>query len=437
MAGRVAARHNGAMRIAMVSAHTSPLAPLGGRETGGMNVYVLELSRELARLGYEVDVFTRRDDAIARPVEAIAENLRLVRIDAGPPEPIDKEAIVAHLPEFAQRLHDFATDQKTPYAIVHSHYWQSGRAGAVLARDLQVPHVVMFHTLGEVKNRARISEREPRQRIRSERVIARGADAIVTASRHEGELLERYYGADPARIHTIPCGVDLELFRPQDRAAARRELGLPVDAPVVLWVGRLEKLKGVDILVSAVAQVEAEGAQLLIVGGDAHAEGLKAELIAQAEASGIANRIRFEGPVLHERLPLYYTAADVCVVPSYYESFGLVAVEAMACGTPVVASRVGGLISTVIDGVNGYLIPWRCPEPFAEKLEVLLNNPELRENFGRAARRSVERYRWRTVALQVAALYDESLAAHRARTGPTAAARFGNEAWEAAVIAQA
>lgn len=425
------------MHIAMVSAHTSPLAPLGGRETGGMNVYVLELSRELARLGYDVDIFTRRDDPLARPIEEVAENLRLVRLDAGPPEPIDKEAIAGHLPEFARRLHDFAAEQKAPYGIVHSHYWQSGRAGAMLARAAQIPHIVMFHTLGEVKNRARISEREPRRRIRTERVIARGADAIVTASRHEGELLERYYGADPARIRTIPCGVDLELFRPLDRAAARAQLDLPRDAPIVLWVGRLEKLKGVDILVSALAQVEAADAQLLIVGGDEHAQGLKAELIAQAEAAGIAHRVRFEGPVLHERLPLYYAAANVCVVPSYYESFGLVAVEAMACGTPVVASRVGGLVSTVIDGVNGYLIPWRCPEPFAEKLEVLLNNPELRENFGRAARRSVERYRWRTVALQVAALYDNCLAAHRARTGAGPSARFGNEAWEAAFVAQA
>lgn len=424
-----------AMRIAQVSAHTSPLAPLGGRETGGMNVYVLELSRELARLGYEVDIFTRLDGDLPH-IEQVAPNLRLVRIEAGPAEPIDKEAIIDHLPEFADRLRAFAAEQREPYRVVHSHYWQSGRAGALLARELDAPHVVMFHTLGEVKNRARISEHEPRRRIRSERVIARGADAIVTASAHERDLLELYYGADPAKMHTIPCGVDLELFCPRDRGASRAELGLAADGPLLLWVGRLEKLKGVDILVSALAQLEAPGARLLIVGGDEHADGLRAELQAQAEAAGVGDRIHFEGAVPHQRLPLYYSAADVCVVPSYYESFGLVAVEAMACGTPVVASRVGGLISTVIDGVTGYLIPWRCPEPFAEKLEVLLQNPELRANFSRAGRRSVDRFRWKNVGLQMAALYDGVLARHAARDGSATVRRFGNEAYEAAVLAR-
>lgn len=424
-----------AMRIAQVSAHTSPLAPLGGRETGGMNVYVLELSRELARLGYEVDIFTRLDGDLPR-IEDVAPNLRLVRIAAGPAEPIDKEAIIEHLGEFSEGMRAFAAEQESPYRVMHSHYWQSGRAGARLARDMQLPHVLMFHTLGEVKNRARISEREPRHRIRSERVLARNADALVTASPHERELLERYYGADPSKMATIPCGVDLELFRPRDRAASRAQLNLPQDVPILLWVGRLEKLKGVDILVSAVAQLESPDAQLVIVGGDEHAEELKAELIAQATQAGIAHRLRFEGAVAHDQLPAYYSAADVCVVPSYYESFGLVAVEAMACGTPVVASRVGGLVSTVVDGVTGFLIPWRCPEPFAEKLDVLLGNAELRQNFSRAARRSVERFRWKRIALEVMDLYDRVLATHDARNNADTTARFANEAWEAAVLAQ-
>jgi D-inositol-3-phosphate glycosyltransferase len=395
------------MRIAMISAHTSPLAALGGRETGGMNVYVLELSRELARLGYEVDIFTRRDGELPR-VEEIGPNLRLVHISAGPAEPIDKEAIMHFLPEFAEDMRRFIAEQGVKYGVIHSHYWQSGWVGTLLGRELDIPHVVMFHTLGEVKNRARISEQEPKVRIRHERTITRRASAIVTASEHECGLLERYYNADPGRMHTIPCGVDLELFQPMERATARRMLNLDARAPVLLWVGRLEKLKGVDILINAVAQLDDRDFTLLIVGGDEYAADLKAELCRQAEAAGLGANVRFDGAVAHGDLPLYYSAADVCVVPSYYESFGLVAVEAMACGTPVVASRVGGLISTVTDGVNGYLIPWRCPEPFAEKLEVLLNNPELRENFSRSARRSVERFRWRTIGLQIASLYDQA-----------------------------
>ena len=402
------------MRIAQVSAHTSPLAPLGGRETGGMNVYVLELSRELARLGFEIDIFTRRDADLPR-VEQIGENLRLVRVSAGPAEPIDKETIADYLPQFARDMRRFVHEEGRGYDAIHSHYWQSGWAGGHLARELDAPHLVMFHTLGEVKNRARFGEAEPHKRIRHERQIARRASAIVTASDHERELLQRYYGADPRRMHTIPCGVDLALFRPRDRAAARRQLGLPAEGPVLLWVGRLEKLKGVDILISAVAQLDERNFTLLIVGGDERAAELKAELRSQAQAAGVAANIRFEGAVAHDDLPAYYSAADVCVVPSYYESFGLVAVESMACGTPVVASRVGGLVSTVTDGVSGYLIPWRCPEPFAEKLEVLLNNRELRANFSRAAQRSMERFAWERVGQEMAALYGRVTAAHRTR----------------------
>jgi D-inositol-3-phosphate glycosyltransferase len=238
-------------------------------------------------------------------------------------------------------------------------------------------------------------------------------------------------------MHTVPCGVDLDLFQPKDRALARRSLNLDPTGPVLLWVGRLEKLKGVEILVDAVAELERRDVTLLIVGGDERAAETRAELEAQAAAAGIAANVRFEGAVSHDILPWYYSAADVCVVPSYYESFGLVAVEAMACGTPVVASRVGGLVSTVIDGVTGYLIPWRCPGPFAEKLEVLLENPELRQNFSRAAQRSVERFRWSSVGLRIADVYDAARQAHRrGREEAGAEGGFGKEAWEAAVLAR-
>lgn len=422
------------MRIAQVSAHTSPLAPPGGSTTGGMNVYVLELSRELARLGYEVDIFTRRDGDLPS-IEELAPNLRLIRIDAGPAAPIDKEEIVGYLPDFARNMRAFIAREGLGYDVIHSHYWQSGWVGTLLARELRVPQVAMFHTLGEVKNRARISEQEPKRRIRHERTIARRATAIVTASAHERFLLERYYDADPARIHTVPCGIDTDRFRPLDRATSRRSLGLSEDRPVVIWVGRLERLKGVDILLGALAQLETRDFTLLIVGGDEGASVLRAELETQAAEAGITANVRFTGPVPHDELPVYYSAAEVCAVPSYYESFGLAAVEAMACGIPVVASRVGGLVSTVTDGVNGYLIPWRCPEPFAEKLEVLFGNPELRANFGRAARESVKRFRWETVALDIAALYDHALSDYRARTGATEEGGFGKEVYEAAVVA--
>ena len=398
------------MRIAQVSYHTNPVAPLGGRHTGGMNIYVSELARELARRGHHVDIFTRLDGE--RPeVTALAPNLRLVQLAAGPPAPLEKELLTPFVGAFAAEMARFAANEGETYDLVHSHYWQGIAAGEPFARAQGAPHLVMFHTLGEVKNRARVSEEEPRERIRRERDLAASADAIISACAHEHDLLARYYDADPARMVSIPCGIDTDLFRPRDRDECRRALDIDRDRPVLLWVGRLEKLKGVDILIDAVAQLDEPDVLLLVVGGDEHGRELRAELEEQAQEAGLGGNVRFTGAVPHEELPAWYSAADVCVVPSYYESFGLVAVEAMACGTPVVASRVGGLVSTVTDGVNGYLIPWRCPEPFAEKLEVLIRNPELRANFAHSARESVQRFRWDEIARRMEALYEDVIAA--------------------------
>lgn len=415
-------------RILHLSLHTSPLAPLGGRDAGGMNVYVLDLCRWLGRLGYEVDVFTRLDGDLPA-VAPLGPNARLVRLPAGPPAPLPKDAVAQHAAEFVREALAFAAREGRPYDLVHSHYWQSARAGMALARGWRVPHVVMFHTLGVVKNRARLGEAEPRRRITAERLAARRADAIVTASRHERDLLVRDYGADGGRVVTIPCGIDLEVFAPRNRAEARARFGLPEAVPLLVWVGRLEPLKGVEILIDAFAQVERRDALLWLVGGDEEALAYRQSLEAQARSLGLHGRIRFLGPMPHDELPWLYSAADVCVVPSYYESFGLVAVEAMACATPVVASRVGGLAETVVDGVTGYLIPWRCPEPFAEKLDVLLANPELRTNFGRAGRRVAERFRWPSVAARVASLYEELRAKRRRQD------RFGAEVYEATLLA--
>ena len=398
-------------RIAVLSAHTSPLATLGGRETGGMNVYVRELSRELGARGYVVDVFTRRASEADPDTQPFGPNARLINISAGPPEAIEKEDIGRHLAEFEANVAAFAEHEGVTYDLVHSHYWMSGWAGVRLAERWGVPHVAMFHTLGEVKNRARITEHETDLRIAAERTIARTADRVVVASEHEATLLTTLYGADRSRISTVPCGVDLDLFAPADKDAARARLRLHDGERIILFVGRIEPLKGIDVLINVAAQLhEDENFRVLIVGGDARAEAEVTQLKQLATRLGVDHHISFVGAVEHEELPLYYNAADVCVVPSYYESFGMVAVESMACGTPVVASRVGGLASTISDGETGYLIPWRCPEPFAERLELLLDNDELRASFGRAAREAVERFRWTNVADAVAELYAELIA---------------------------
>ena len=408
-------------RIALLSYHTSPLAPLGGRETGGLNVYVRELARELAERGHDVDVFTRRIDPGAPAIVSIAQpktgSARLVHIDAGPAQRLEKEALLPHVEAFEAGVASFAEAEGIAYDVVHSHYWLSGVAGEALRWRWRVPHIAMFHTLGEVKSRSRMTEFEPAARIDAERDIARGADRIVVASRDEQELLVRHYGADAGHIAVVPCGVNLDLFQPVDKEDARQQLGLRDDDRILLFVGRIEPLKGVDILLGAAAQVEAESdCFVLIIGGDSAAQdGEMAHLRLLASELGISERVNFLGAVDHEKLPLFYSAADVCVVPSFYESFGLVALEAMACGTPVVASRVGGLTATVRDGETGYLIPWRCPEPFAERIELLLGNEQLRRAFGASARETVERFRWANVAEAVLGLYAELIEGKPAR----------------------
>lgn len=397
-------------RIAVISVHASPLASPGGHKAGGMNVYVRELAQELGRRRYAVDVFTRREGEGPQVVE-LSDGVRVVHLEDGGSDLDSPQGAYLFLPRFLRSLLCFRETDGLRYDLLHSHYWLSGWVGQMLARRWRVPHVTMFHTLGEVKNQAHLSEHESPRRIRTEQRIAQTADRIICASQDERNALKQFYGIPSGRIRVVPCGVDLELFRPIDQQEARRRLGLD-DLPIILYVGRLEPLKGVDILLEAAAQLGDDVPfRLLIVGGDERSSSERRQLEELAGKLSLTERVRFAGAVDHQQLPLYYSAADVCAVPSYYESFGLVALEAMACGTPVVATRVGGLVGTVRDGQTGYLIPWRCPEPLADKLELLLMNEELRQRLGRAARTAVEPYRWPKVADQVEAVYHELLAA--------------------------
>ncbi len=412
-------------RIAILSLHTSPLAPLGGSKAGGMNSYIREVVTALASQGWVIDVFTRRDDALTPDQVPIAPGARLVHIAAGPAAPLDPEDLAPLVDEFAAGVEVWRQQAGVAYDLVHSHYWLSVAAGELLTRRWDVPHLAMFHTLAEVKLRARASEREPQARMEAERVLVHSVDRIVAATEHERQLLRQLYRVPSERVAVIPLGVDLDAFRPRERERAREELalrGIDVRAEqrVLLAVGRLEPLKGFDILVRALAQVTVdEEVVLFIAGGDERSAAERARLEAVAREVGCAERVRFLGAVPHEELAALYNASDVVVVPSFYESFGLVALEAMASGVPVVASRVGGLVATISDGRTGYLVPWRCPEPFAEKIDLLLRNEPLRRSLGVAARASMERYAWSTVAERLGALYLETLGFSKA---PAAAA---------------
>jgi D-inositol-3-phosphate glycosyltransferase len=312
-------------RIAVISAHTSPLATPGCRETGGMNVYVRELCREMGQRGYLIDVFTRRGGASSPDVLLPYPSVRVVHLKSGPEENGGKHSLCRYLGEFEKGLLDFQRSEGLSYDLVHTHYWLSGWVGLSLKERWGVPLLAMAHTLGEVKRRIAVAEPDPPCRIEVERSVARRADLLISASDDERRILAEAYGADPERIRVIACGVDLRRFKALDRDAARRSLDLN-GKNIILFVGRIERAKGVELLLSAAAQLDKEPPfQLLVVGGDGTGNGEMKRLQSMALGLGLDRRVSFLGPIEHDKLPLFYNAADVCVVPSYHESFGLVA----------------------------------------------------------------------------------------------------------------
>ena len=397
--------------VALISFHTCPLAAPGEDKAGGMNVYVRELARHLGSLGIKVDMFTRCHVRTHGPnghqdgIVDLGSNVRLVHLKGGPPgERLD--ALYSHLPAFLEDLHRFAGEQGIGYRTIHSHYWLSGWVGRRAADSWNVPHVITFHTLAAIKMQARAGERETPLRSREEKELIASSRLIIVSSPHEKEAMVRLYGAPEHRIEVVPCGVDLSLFRPLDIGEARKKLGLNGEK-VIVYVGRIEPIKGLELLFHSAAIMEVKDSmKVLVIGGGTAHEAQVERLKGLVEELGIDHITEFVGPVDHRLLPLYYNAADVCVVPSFYESFGLAALEALACGTPVVASRVGGLATVVQHGRNGYLLSWRCPEPFADSLEVILSSRGLQKSMSLAARERAEGMGWSMVAEETSRLYD-------------------------------
>ena len=396
------------MRIAEISVHGCPIRSLGGKDTGGMNVYVRQLSRELGKLGVEVDIFTRWHDPQEPQVVGIVERVRLIHIAAAEQEDTPKTDIYSCLPEFLHNLRRFQEKEGTVYELLHSHYWLSVCAAERLKAQLGIPHVATFHTLGEVKNRARAAEMEPVLRLEVEKKAVPIADALIAFTAEEKDNLISIYGAQPEKVKVIPCGVDTDLFRPMDKGKARSELGLPNSSQILLFAGRIQPFKGIDILLRAVARLlDNRELHLFIIGGDSESDGEVTRLRTLSAELGIDGKVTFCGAMEHGEMPLFYGAADICVVPSYHESFGLVALEALACGIPVVASRVGGLATIIKDGETGYLIDELSPEAFAQRLELLLGDEKLKRRMGDAAHLSVMKYEWSMVARQVLNVYEE------------------------------
>lgn len=412
------------LRVAMISVHTCPLARLGSRETGGMNVYVRELSRHLGSRGVAVDVFTRRQERDVQEAVEFGENARVIHLDAGPPRTIDKYEVLHYLPQFAEGVWDFQRRTGRSYHLLHSHYWLSGPVATALAAEWQVPLVVMFHTLGQLKNRVSRngSERENAERIEIERLSMLAADRVVAASPTDMEQMVDFYGALSSRIRVVPGGVNTATFHPFPTDVARALLGLG-PGKLVLFVGRIQQLKGIDLLLRAFARLVSDWSgedspRLMVVGGrnptdEADPEAVEMErLRILARDLGVQDRVTFQGAVPHSMLPTYYSAADVVVVPSLYESFGLVALEAMACGAPVVASRVGGLQWTVQDGRSGFLVRRREPGQFAAAMRLVLQDEALRSSLSREAIEVAQGFSWASAADRTLQLYGELAPAH-------------------------
>lgn len=429
-------------RIAMISDHASPLAAPGSIDCGGQNVYVANLARELARAGVAVDIFTRRDAPGQQPVVDWLDGVRVIHVPAGPPLHVPKEALLPHIDAFARFVARFARRQPVMYDLVHANFFMSGMVAAHLQRSLQLPFVITFHALGQVRRLAQgAADGFPAQRIAIETGLMREAGRVIAECPQDRLDMEQLYDAPSARIAVIPCGFSPAEFWPVPMCEARRHLRIASGRFVVLQLGRMVPRKGVDTVIQGVAMLRQRhgiDAELVVVGGEdsmpngtvpsrhdaRHAaigqDGLELARLRQlARELGIAAHVRFEGRQPRTVLRDYYAATNVFASTPWYEPFGITPVEAMACARAVVGAGVGGIKNTVLDGVTGYLVPPRDPEALADRLAHLQRQPEHAQRMGQLGRvRACEHYTWQRVAQQVMAIYTEVLEETRAAHQP-------------------
>ena len=410
-------------RVAMISLHTSPLDQPGTGDAGGMNVYVIELAKRLADRGIEVEVFTRATSSALPPVVEAVPGVHVHHVHAGPFEGLRKEELPPQLCTFAREvLRAEAVREPGWYDLVHSHYWLSGQVGALVRDRWSVPLAHSMHTMAKVKNEllAEGDTPEPMARVIGEEQVVQAADMLIANTDIEVKQLVNLYDADPTRVEVVHPGVDLDVFRPVGQAAARARLGLPADADVLMFAGRIQPLKAPDVLLRAVAvllerEPSLRGRLVVPVVGGPSGTGLEhPESLAQLATSlGLGDVVRFVPPVAQSTLVDWYAAATLVCVPSYNESFGLVAVEAQATGTPVVAAAVGGLTTAVHDGVSGLLVEGHDPADYARAFERVLHQPAFREQLAEGAVRQAAHFAWEATAESTVEVYRRAAAAMR------------------------
>lgn len=414
-------------RLAMISVHSDPLAKIGSLEAGGQNIYVGALSKELGRLGIAVDIFTRRDHKRKKKVLNLSKNVRVIRLAAGPKRFVPKEKLSEHLPEFISGFLHFKKENKLKYNLIHGHYWEGGWTGIQLKRILKIPMVETFHSLGYIRyytlkkfKKQKLDPEEFNERIKIEKEIIEAADRIIATSPYEKDDIIQYYNLDPNKIKIVPCGVDLKKFKPADRKEARKKIKYLENQKIILYVGRIEWRKGLGTLISALGKVTKlrselkEKIKLIIIGNIKSQKDRKADkqevkrLKDLARSLGVRELIDFIGLVPQEKLRYYYSAADTCVIPSYYEPFGMVALEAMTAKTPVIASKIGGLQYTVQDRKTGLLFPPRNPKALTEKIIKIFDQPKLASKLVKNARAQIkEKFSWQVIAKKMLELYKE------------------------------
>jgi len=409
----------------MLSLHSSPVGPLGTRDTGGMSVYVRELSRALGRMGHRVDIFTVAQGQL--PERVLFPNVRLIHLPWDHKTEFSKARLPEHLSQVFEAMETYRSNRGLFYDLIHSHYWISGAVGTMAQAQWKRPHMTMFHTLGAVKNSSCPGETESDLRIAHEHWLTAAVDQIVVPSEREMENMVTFYHAPHGKIRVIACGVDSDLFHPLERQRARRRLGLASDARIMLYVGRFAPLKGIERLLEATAMLRPRFAdlQLLVVGGDGASAQSHQALARLADRLDLQDSIRFLGRIEQADLPPYYCAADVLVLPSHYESFGLVLLEALACGTPVATTRVGAAETIVRESLNGTFIDGPGHKDVAAAVERIIDKPPLARAAADQIRATVDGYGWSCIAELMEAAYYRQLEIHDTTQTPPAVAPCG------------